>query len=212
VNWETILFLVLFFVLPIVQQILEGQRRRNQPPPPTEIDPEGFEGLPDPTKRKVRVTVQRGDQTTTKEMDWSQGWGAWPDPAAQTEKATPVAEAEPVRPARVPRIDRAPVEVVLAPEAPPRTRMPEIVVQSKPPTPVTRPVEVVPPRQPMRVQVAAVVSPPPVRPPTVSRLARPRKPVVRPPHLSGLADKRQVRRSLIVAEILAKPLSLRDEL
>jgi len=84
-DWITLVLIFIFFVLPLIQQVLES-RKRSSPPIETEEGHLGEEGYPADVagSHPEEVRSRTGD-------DWSTGWGNWPvEP--ETETATEAGE------------------------------------------------------------------------------------------------------------------------
>ncbi len=75
-DWFTILLILIFFVFPVIQQILEGKKGRRAPTDDAG-DAEAEEwGLPEayePTR--VETPARQPAEVVT---EWSEGWGKWP--------------------------------------------------------------------------------------------------------------------------------------
>jgi hypothetical protein len=68
-----LLFLLLFFILPLLMQWLERRGRADSPPEPGEVDP-GREAAGEVASAR-RERVEPGEPV---EPGWSDGWGEWP--------------------------------------------------------------------------------------------------------------------------------------
>jgi len=80
-DWFTILLLVVFFVLPLIQRVLEQARRRNELPAEDDLGEEGAEwGLPIPTGEVKRSDEESAAKEVDGEGGWATDWGSWPVP------------------------------------------------------------------------------------------------------------------------------------
>jgi hypothetical protein len=68
-----LLFLLLFFILPLLMQWLERRGRADSPPEPGEVDPEREAAEEVASARRERV--EPGEAA---EPGWSDEWGEWP--------------------------------------------------------------------------------------------------------------------------------------
>lgn len=201
-DWFTVLMIILFFVAPVIQQIMEAKKKaESESGGPTEGYPEDFQrvGVPYPDAAEGTRTVP-----TAGRESWSDGWGSWPgtEPTGSVDRAAEEVEVVVRRrepPERTPREDpRRAREMVL------RDRSPE-PVHPRPTTtaPLPVPARATLPATAVRKQVPA---------------ARPARTAARPapvnrihPLLVQLRGGRpeDLRDAIIAAEILSQPRGLR---
>ena len=105
-DWITIVFIIIFFVLPVIQQILEAKRGKGG----GAAEPEEYEVDWETTVPDRPIGDGSGNQEPRKparsdrDPTWSDGWGEWPEPA---EVGAP-AERAPVSIAAEERMVQAP--------------------------------------------------------------------------------------------------------
>ena len=81
-DWITIVFIVIFFVLPVIQQILEAKRGKGS----GSAEPEEYELDRETTMPERPIGNGSGNKEPHKparpeqETTWSDGWGEWPEP------------------------------------------------------------------------------------------------------------------------------------
>jgi hypothetical protein len=229
-DWFTILLILIFFVFPLIQQILESKKRKS-PPTESELEgeDEGWAGIEEPADDGRRMA---GDTASSEKSGaWSTGWGAWPgdkdaesspmDIGREPDRAPPREASPPVlqrgeRPIPVPRETPPPV--------PQRAERPIPVPRENPP-PVRQRVE----RPVSRKRAPEAAKPSPRRtaasvsralaaeeigrsePPRSARLTSTEERVTTPG--SGLAERLRVpgelRRAILLNEILGKPVGMR---
>jgi hypothetical protein len=76
-DWFTIVLILIFFVFPIIQQILEA-KKGNRPAGedgPLETLPEDWRGSEVTEPVRVSRPLPQAPERT---MEWSEGWGSWP--------------------------------------------------------------------------------------------------------------------------------------
>ncbi|CAN5547732.1 hypothetical protein BH24GEM3_BH24GEM3_27100 [soil metagenome] len=201
-DWVTLLlFVFFFFILPILQQVF----RKKQPPPPTTQLPEEEEEweLPPHGRRDTPSRVPAPEQ-------WSEGWeGEWPEEeetaAARERSAWEDLGLDDLF--REPRTQ--PPEPVTAAPAP-------IPVPSRP-LPTTPPPERLPPASPPPPQVvsmeALVVDREAEHVRFHDRYVVPSRPpagrIRHPPLAAQIHDPKELRRAIILNEVLGLPRALR---
>jgi hypothetical protein len=207
-DWFTLLLIFIFFVLPLIQQIAEARKRGGQPPVDAPEEEWDWEAEQREAQRSGTAEAQR--EQVSGNGGWSEGWGSWPgDPPPE-----PVAEERPVdRAERVTVPRREPDTVSERPSGEHERALPEPTV----PIRVERPV---PEIRPERVLFERAVPVEPVhverretrRPRERRALSRPAEGAVR--SVSAMAavlhDRNQLRRALVLSEILGPPRSLRE--
>lgn len=199
-DWFTVALLIIFFVLPLVQQMLnKGQ----QPPPP---EAEDLEERGVALEREPRRVKRPGQERESPEGGWAEGWAPWPDQEQEKARVPERVEPEPISwSPPEPMRDEEPYRM---PEMPPvrdeqQYRTPEIE-----PLPELRPYE-----DGLELTRLGSDDPTPyVRP------ARPVKPRSLPAagparshsriHLRG--GTRELKRAIVLKEILGPPTALRD--
>ena len=213
-DWFSIALLILFFVLPIIQQVLE-QARRNQAPPPEWEDLDGGVGRTGtaelPTPRRT-PTAER----SSGDSGWSEGWTPWP-----TEE-TPEPE-----PRTGPKSGQStgtsgwsddwspwPTEKVSTEPEPWTAPKPSQRTPPTPPVEERRPVLAELPRAEPRSLPAAIERStiPRTRPPVAPRNVEIRvaRPTPAAPAERLFASPEDVRRAVILSEVLGPPLALRS--
>lgn len=197
-DWLTILLAFIFFVLPVLQQVIEGAKRSRTGDAGEADSPEV-----DESELEVREPVRRAEMTpassrvgTAERDSWSQGWTPWPSPSAEPERVEVA-----TRPRR---------EEVAPWTSPP---LPVEKVGYKPPVvapTVPRPVAPITVEAPRRIPVPGAL------------VARPRAggvaavPLTRRVRHSGPSVAQQIgrgvdlRRAIILNEVLGPPVSLRS--
>jgi hypothetical protein len=206
-DWFTLLLIFIFFVLPLLQRLL-ADPKKGQRTPADLNEGEGDEDLvvvelepehrgPRPARRAEPAAEER------RSAGWSEGWAGWPGP----QQGRPTA---PERPApREERPWRTPQEVgrVPAPPAPTRPRRaPRMEQPPSAPSPAPPPleVEIIPgPR--------AGGPSPPAHPRSTGAvvLRRRRKGSAPTSYIRRLNDPREVRRAIVLSEVLGPPVSER---
>jgi hypothetical protein len=231
-DWFTVLLILIFFVFPLIQQILESKKGKS-PPIESELEgeDEGWAGIEEPADDGRRMG---GDTASSEKAGaWSTGWGAWPgdkdaesspmDIGREPARAPPRETQPPVlqrgeRPIPVPRENPPPV--------PQRAERPIPVPRENPPPVPQRAERAVPvPRKrapevarPSSRRTAASVSRALAaeeigrsEPPRSARLTSTEERVTTPG--SGLAERLRVpgelRRAILLNEILGKPVGMR---
>lgn len=180
-DWVSVVFILLFFVLPIVQQIIEHARGQREQPAASEEEEAGW--TPRPGQRPSEVE----DGPASDAGNWSQGWGTWPD-------FTPAETAEKEEEYAIEATGPEPTETSDVGYERPRADAP------LPPAPVVAPV----PSPPSSVAPATrehVTSP-------TRRASRRTADAWRV--RSALRKRGEVRRALILREVLGPPLSIRE--
>lgn len=190
-DWLTVLLFVIFFGLPLLQQLLEKSRNQQLPPPEGELyDEEGeaFEPREVTGQAARRRRVEQEQPSTAASGGWSTDWGSWPAPGEETEVEPEhhVAYDVPVL------LDEVPVPVPV-----------------RPPPPLPVEIEV--------IRVPDVVQAPQgseglaaVRQARRQRATAQTVPVRGPSISSRLADPAELRNAIIMNEVLGPPVSLRS--
>ena len=182
-DWVSVLFLLLFFVLPLIQQVLEHARKGREVPPEWEYTEDDGSTSPPPRRR-----VEEPATAPTSGGGWSEGWGQWPGSTdLEEEDPEPLQRPEPEW-ARKSEVEAAePIAAgphraspVPAPAAPAQLTVPQAIV-------------------PARRVIAAPMKP----------IASPRR-RDRVDVRQALQHPAEVRKALILREVLNPPLSLRD--
>jgi hypothetical protein len=218
-DWFTILLIFIFFVLPLIQQVVEARKGKRMPPPDQgaeEWDPELLEEWQDPAPARTASSRDTGT-SAQKEVDWSEGWGAWPAPEVEEQS----------REVPVPERPREPVRVPPPPPPEPVEARPRRVEEAASPKPVQeeRPRRETPSRVPQVWERRESVASERGRERRASRdrareaqrVERGSKRRVRQEAVSlagatlssRLADSQEVRRAIILSEVLGPPVSLR---
>jgi hypothetical protein len=193
-DWFTILLLLIFFVFPLIQHLLEGRRRKSSGPGDEtgaeedlgQEDWAPLERMPEESSSRraagVRAKPESRAGGTREPQEWSAGWGTWPAPSAEPQTTSRVPTAPETRghegpvarpePARVPR------------EEAPGARVPVIAVQKKAVTP-----------RHARTRPRAAT-------------ADQRRGVALEP-LLRLGSRDELRRAIVLNEVLGSPMALR---
>jgi hypothetical protein len=206
-DWFTLLLIFFFFVLPLIQQIVQARKQAENPPGlpgEEEVDlehefPSELEGeRRRPAATQSAEPEERGD-------GWSAGWGAWPGEADETE----VEE----QPFGVPAERPLPEQVrVLRDSAPrPERSIPEIRAERPIPelrserTLPERPAPLAPAYLEHRAEAPRIQN-------RTRELSMPVLGVRRGATGIGRAvhDRQELRRAIILAEVLGPPRSLGD--
>lgn len=194
-DFFSLLLLIVFIVLPLVQEVLKRRR------PPPRVPGEDLPGEPHPQNSdrdlqaaRERAIELRGDGQTG---GWSGDWGEWPDEGEAGDEAVPVLreaappplerEPAPRAIARVERVQDVTLEVL------PEQHPPPPLVISLEPTRIDRAAE----HQRFHDKVYAAAVPLPPRPA-----------LARDSFAALLRDQRGVRRAIIVSEVLGPPRAL----
>jgi hypothetical protein len=192
-DWFTIVLILIFFVFPVIQQILEAKKGRSE----TREDP--FEDQPEPLEplerhgRRAEPELARTKppkRQPAAEVEWSSDWGSWPGSATKVEETR-----------------------VTSPEV--ENRGPILINYEAPP----KPVEKTAPRQvPSRPPIAPMptIEAPRVEIGDVRRAARSRR-AKRPAAwdeplelLTTARDPARLRRIIVLTEVFGKPKSLSE--
>lgn len=192
-DFISLLLLIVFIVLPLVQEVLK--RRRTPPRVPGEHlprEPQPQSGDRELEAARERAGELRGDGQTG--GGWSDDWGEWPDEVEAGSEAVPILwedappplEKEPA-PRAIARIEAETLEVM------PEQHPPPPLVISLEPKHIDRAAE----HQRFHDKVYAAAVPLPPRP------AR-----ARDSFAALLRDQRGVRRAIIVSEVLGPPRAL----
>lgn len=191
-DWFSLVLLFLFVILPLIQQVI-GQARRGEPEEDTTAWSETMEEEP------VQVQVDRRPKPVQapEPGGWSEGWNPWPEEARTRSAPEP-------RP------------------APPTADLPRGEVRARPiaarPVPDPHPgstvvsLEKVTPRETVRASRPAVRARPviapvqPVRPKLTRGAVKFRGSL---PVATALGDPAELRRAIILNEVLGPPVALR---
>ena len=185
-DWLTIIFLLLFLVLPLIEQL---RARRNTPRLPDEGDarPTDEQELERRSEAVERHGVRQPlpEAAEEDEVGWSAGWGKWPEFSFETPAE---GEATEPSPTEVPTPAPLPTEAVsLESTAPP-------LVVSLEPTRIDRAAE----HARFRARTAAPAPVAPALPPRALGAV-----------LAGMLREREgLRRAVVLAEVLGPPRSL----
>src|SRR5688500_15806233 len=96
-DWMTVVFIIIFFVFPIIKQVLEqaaknrtgGQGERPTEFPTEESIPVPRESVPVPRQSiPIPTATVPGKVTAEGSGKWSSDWGSWP--SSDTERDIPV--------------------------------------------------------------------------------------------------------------------------
>jgi hypothetical protein len=106
-DWFTVLMIVLFFVLPMIQQVLEAKKKAESGAgDPMEGYPEEYQrvgvAFPDAVEETRRLP-------SAERASWSDGWGSWPGTESVESVDRPATEVEVVVHRRTP-VERVPAE------------------------------------------------------------------------------------------------------
>ncbi len=210
-DWFTLVMIVIFFVLPLIQQIAEARKRGSEPP--VELPEEEWEyeeehlSTMDSGSAGTEARRSRGAET---DGEWSEGWGSWP---GEIPVPIPVPETPParspdteVRQAQLPEQEKSRWERG-------RNRVPverEAPVRLERPVPTPRPERVLIDRT-IPAEPASIDRPEESRRPRQRVLSRPAVGEVRAvsPMSAVLHDGSQLRQALVLSEILGRPRALR---
>ncbi|HUE96906.1 MAG TPA: hypothetical protein VMN39_09610 [Longimicrobiaceae bacterium] len=218
-DWFTILLIFVFFVLPLLQKVVERSKKADAERADESLEEAELEGLElqhEAPRSRPRPEVERPRPRPEVERGWSEGWASWPgletEPEEAAEEAIGPAAAD--RPRDEPRVIS--YEPVRLPEA--RRESPGAPVESptryRPvratplPTPVAR-------SAPIERQTRAIRVPSPARLPGPVRLARSAgetrstQPTAAARRL-GLSSSAELRRAIVVCEVLGPPVALRQ--
>lgn len=185
-DWVTVLFIIFFFVLPVIQQLLEHARKGRQVPPEWERMEDDESALPTGWRRVEQAPAPSTDG------GWSEGWGQWPESTDDRVDVEPetLERLEPEWVKSYEEVDAEEPGRLEVEWARPLPELPEIPVAAAP-VRKTSPRKTLAIAAPMEVAVA--------RPsPIYTDIRR------------ALHDPAEVRKALILREILNPPLSLRD--
>jgi hypothetical protein len=194
-DWYTLLLIFLFIVLPLIQQFLDKRRGQGELPPEEEELPAPARRQPPRAERRELPPETPRARQREEEPSWSEDWGRWPSPV-------PVEDREQERDwertaPQVERIeDRSPPEPLLpVPEPvpfPARFELPQVISLER--LEVDREAE----HRRLHARFAATDAPPP----SVHRGHR---------RAAGLLQTRgELRRAILLAEVLGPPRSLRE--
>jgi hypothetical protein len=206
VDWFTLLLLFIFFVLPMIQQVVAARRKTGESEQeqeegelPMEV-PESrprarprVERLPEPAPEARRGTSAGTGRNaeparTQKSSDgWSDGWASWPSlPPTYDEEAA--------------RVEAPPPAPVFAPPPPESTRgwgAPAPIAPVNVPGPSSVPVRLVQVRAPVRREETRRIVP---------KVAPTRGTGV----VVGTLTQEELRRAIVINEILGRPMALRE--
>jgi hypothetical protein len=98
-DWFTLLLIFFFFVLPLIQQIVQSRKQAENPPGlpgEEEVDLE-HEFPMEPEAQRRRPAATQAAEPEERGDGWSAGWGAWPGEADEAEPEEPTfgVQAEP---------------------------------------------------------------------------------------------------------------------
>jgi len=216
-DWFTILLIFIFFILPLIQQVLEANRKRT---PQIEAEEEtGDEewAIAEDVREDAPARVAGGEKRTAP-GGWSEGWGSWEDPEERKARTpAPLPVEQPQLPPRVERTERPPwqgrAERAPRPEHVERVERPQPIVLTPPPeSTAPRPV---PDRMPRAVPAGAGLQgrsfsprrpPPPLQPLAVVAIRRGAPKVT----VAGLREPGEIRKAIVLNEVLGPPRSLRE--
>jgi hypothetical protein len=191
-DWFTILLIFIFFILPLIQQVLE-QTRKKGPPRPEDNTYDDH-----PSYDEIELGTDTGDLWSTAEAEvetnkarpesgsWSDSWGSWPG------------QGKP---------DAAPADAKPAPPKP-REKKPRPWIPPTPAPQQTLPAPYTPPPAPKvtgRVKLRPVSAPAPT-PRNSPRITRTGAPLTR---RMGLGSVHGLRKAMVLIEVLGPPVSLR---
>jgi hypothetical protein len=117
-HWFTILLLLIFFVFPLIQQMLGARKGRSPEPVEHKADPTEEEWVPVERTKPGRSEARPATRSAEQGANWSESWGRWPGSEAEVETAN-IEVDEQVRRALEAQL-REPVAVQPAPPAPAR--------------------------------------------------------------------------------------------
>lgn len=210
-DWFTILMIIIFFVAPVIQQILEAKKKSGAGTgEPLEDHEEAYRRIELPVPADSEGDRQR---PSTEAQSWSDGWSAWPgtersegeDRAREETRVVVQRPASPRPPAQeVP--GREVREYVL------RERSLETLERRPLPAPAPQRVSIpipVPAPTPAKVRALAIASAPRA---TLASPPRTHRPSSRHPQLAVLRSghPQDLRDAIIVSEILSPPKGLRE--
>jgi hypothetical protein len=194
VDWFTLLLIFVFFVLPIIQQILEAKKGKPLPPM------EGEEPLPEEW-RQARIPGPANTPSAEAEGvatgSWSGAWGEWPG-RSEPVRLEPLEVETRSLEINVRRVDEKPLEQPAWRDRAPREAPLEIAAPR-----AVRPVLPVPltirPRRPVPLDV----------PPGVTRSGLSG---VRIPSVAGPGGRARLREAIVLNELLGLPKAARREM
>jgi hypothetical protein len=197
-DWVTLLLIFIFFVLPLAQQLLE-QARRGRTPPGEEMPDEYLEE-PDPVRLERPAPSPRVEREVKEESvtqgSWSGEWGSWPAPDEEQVALQRIEERE---------------REMLARRMP-RSREPEPeVTRSLPETPSAEAEIVRAPRALTVKKVAGVPARPSETRPAKRKTQPPATVISRSSIASRLGNAGELRKAIILAEVLGPPVALKGE-
>jgi hypothetical protein len=216
-DWFTILLIFIFFILPLIQQVMEAKRKRT---PQIEAEEEtGDEewAIAEDVRGDAPARVAGGEKRTAP-GGWSEGWGSWEVSEERKAQApAPLPREQPRAPLPVERTERPPWQ-----ERPERAQRPERVDRVERPRPIvlTPPPESTAPRPvPDRMPRAAPAGgppqgrsfsprrpPPPLQPLAVVAVRRGAPKVT----VAGLREPGEIRKAIVLNEVLGPPRALRE--
>jgi hypothetical protein len=219
-DWLTLLLIFIFFILPLIQQVMEARKRGGAP-----IETEDSSGEEDwlPLE-EVDFEGTAENRPKQGQGEWSEGWGSWPTEPSPEPRREPeplhragregrAAESRPEQPWSKP----APAPAPKPAEIP--WRLPEPVVTTPEPVRKSKPEESeIPWRVPEPKRSPPSITPAPkpyVKPaPALRRReAPPLEPLPRRrggemTHLQKLRDTGEIKKIIIMTEILRPPKAL----
>jgi hypothetical protein len=216
-DWFTILLIFIFFILPLIQQVLEANKKRNP-----EIEMEEDTGVEEweieGTVREDTPARVAGGEKRTASGGWSEGWGSWDDPE-KTQARSPASPPAEQQPQARPKVERT--EQPAWGERPERAQRPAPVQREERPqpivlTPLPEPTTARPVPDRMRRAAPAVPGPqgrnfsprrppPPIQPVAVVASRR-----GAPDVADRIRDRDELRKAIVLNEILGPPRSLRE--
>lgn len=189
-DWLSLLLIVIFFILPLIQQVVEASRRGKQDPAGDESwDPEEPE-LRDPSRPRAEIAVEA---PSSGQGSWSDGWGSWPAPEPVEPRAKETIRPEP------PRERVTPLPAPALPDPPPSPRLREV-----------RPREVEIERPWLRLPEQVRSPAGELRVPSGRDARRAAKARHSSPLLPNLGNPAELRRAVVLKEVLGPPVSLRS--
>lgn len=191
-DWLSLLLIFVFFILPIIQQVIE-QSRRGKAEPQEEMDE------PVATMEGPRASTRRPEPVPVGGSGgWSEDWAPWPGSEQSEEAPEEAVLVEAAKPEEGTLRDRAEAER-LATESESRE------YEARAERALRRAAELLKEREEARLIE-------PAQPRLPSRAPRHAPPVTRPVRRAVLAADTDLRRAIVLSEVLGPPVSLRSPL
>lgn len=191
-DWISLLLIFVFFILPIIQQVIE-QSRRGKAEPQEEMDE------PVATTQRPRATTRRAEAESIEGGGgWAEDWAPWPGSEQSEEAPEEAVLVESAKPEEGTLRDRAEAERLA-------TEVERQEYQARAESALRRAAELLKEREDARLVE-------PVQPRLPSRAPRHTAPVTRPVRRAVLAADTDLRRAIVLSEVLGPPVALKSPL